>query len=261
MAKYTVELSNIIASYANLVDPQNNEEKYTIKDLNGNDLTYYQNDFNYFALTNPNKLCNDYAAKMLRHYCYDLPQNFTDNEELNTAILDKFLVSFCLHFYGDEIGQENTNYFFVVLQSFFNEHLPFFIQAYKKLMIEQKQWLTNENDSTSNNTANANANTVGTNSNVSGSADTPQDELNFKINTGDPTDDYNFNYSSSVVGAKGKDSSTSTQDSTSDTKNQSEGRNATIASLVNELLMYSNGVYLEMFRQARRYGLFMNKKA
>ena len=95
-------------------------------------------------------------------------------------------------------------------------------------------------------------------------ADTPQDELDFKLNTGDPAQDYNFNYSSSVNGAKSHDDGQTNSESNQDSINKQNtetdvtARNKTIAELSRELSGFMNGIYLDLFEKAREYGLFMN---
>lgn len=258
MAKYTIEFGNMLCAYANLQEIQDTPKSIDIKDVT--DLSTYEylsHNFNYSLWTNPNKVVDKYASDFIKSFVTDIPHDFTDNEELNNAILDKFLQTFVRHFYGIEIGQENPFLFWVTMQSFLAEHMPPFIQSYQKMMIEKQNFITNVSDSTANNTANANATSDSISSAINGHADTPQDELNFKLNTGDPAQDYNFNYSTDVSGAKSKDNSTTKQDSTADSKAHSEGRNATIMQLVDQLTSYSNGVYLEMFQRAKNYGLFL----
>lgn len=259
MAKYTVELSSMVCAFAYLQDPQGEDTHLSIEDVDSVDLfDYYSHEFLYSQNTNPNKIIDKYGLAFMYDRLTEIPHNFTDNEDLNKEILDRFLKAFIRHFWGREIGQENPHYWYVILQGFFDEHMPIFIQAYQKMMIENQNFITNVADSQSTGQSNANSVSEGTGSSISGTADTPQNELDFKIATGDPTDDYNFNYSSQVGGAKSKDSNTTKSDANDKQTSHSEGRNATIMDLVNQLQQFSNGIYLDMFSRAWDYGLFLS---
>ena len=84
-----------------------------------------------------------------------------------------------------------------------------------------------------------------------------ENELDFKMNAGDPTDDYNFHYASDVNGAKSTGSTTNIANGTSNTTTHSEGRNAVITDLLNKMLTYTNGIYFDLFDKLKAEGLFM----
>lgn len=258
MAKYTVELSSMLCAFANLQEIQDQDEHLSIKNIDNLELfDYYSHNFKYNIYNIPNYIIDKYAKSFFERYVTHVPDNFTDNKDLNAEIMNKFYQAFIRHFYGREIGQENPLYFWVILQGYLQEHMPFFIQAYQQMIIDNQNFITNISDATNHQTGNQNANTTGDSSAIAGRADTPQNELNFALNTGDPAKDYNFNYSSSVDGTKSQDHTTSVADSTADSTSHAQGRNATIASLVNELQRFSNGIYIEMFNRAENYGLFL----
>lgn len=260
MAKYTTELSNMLAAYASNLDVYENEQGFEIKDPLSNQKKFFKHhDFSFLKLNSPNWLIKNFGPMYIKSRVTDIPHNFTDDEDINNAILDKFLETFVRHFYGYEIGQENVLYWFVILQAYLDEHMPFFIQEYRKLMIEQLQWTTNEGKAVGNAVANANQVSNSKDDSVTAQASVPEDELEFRFESANPAETYNFRYASGVNGGKSENNSTSRQDSTQDTVQTTTGRNMTIAQLTNELNSYSNGVYLEMFQRAKAMGLFMLK--
>lgn len=263
MAWHTIEVSGMLAAYINLKQHfLDNPQQVTIEGISYDgdsvpDYTYKTHEFNFLKNMNANKLVTDYGAEFMRAHLDTLPENYTNDAKLNTAITDQMLKTFVRHFYGYEIGQENPEYWWVLLQSFFDQYLPIFILDYQQLIIENQAFITNLNHNEGKSHATGNANSNSTNSSIAGMADTPQDELNFALNTGDPAKDYNFNYSSNVNGSKGvggtKQDNTNDQTSSSDSK----GRNQTIQSLINQLEGFANGVYVNLFEHAIDYRLFM----
>ena len=210
-------------------------------------------------MKNPNDVIDKYARSFFdRHVKFDSKSlKVTDNAEINDQIYTQFCRAFVRNFYGIEIGQENPLYFLVLLRNFCEKYLPIFAQGYKQLFIDNMQWLTNISDSKSDNTANQTANSKTKSSAVAGQADTPQDELNFKINTGDPTEDYNFNYSSEVNGSKSNANTDNVSDSKANTTTHTQGRNAVVTELLNGMLAYTDGIYFDLFTKAKNDGLFM----
>ena len=235
MAKYTVEFGEMVNAHANIVDAVKEDEKLSLSNP-------YTNEKLIIAMTeltvkDPNNIIDDYARSFFdKHVRYNVKNlKVTDNDAINDEIYSQFCRAFCRQFYYNEIGQENPLGFLVLLRNFLEKHLPIFAQAYRKLFIDNLQWITS----------------------VAGTADTPQDDLNFKINTGDPTDDYNFNYSSQVNGAKGKANTVGTGTNTADSTTHSEGRNAIITDLINGMLQYTDGIYFDLFTKAKNDGLFL----
>lgn len=305
MAYFTVELSSMLASYATLVDPDGHGIDFEVVSTVDGDghsfvpssnqyvhLPLYQtqsgemfedHDFLYFPNNTPNYLINKYTYPMALQYCGHLKDNITNQPDLNQAIIAQFLQTFWRHFYGYEIGQEDPLYWWVIFKDWYDENIDFFIQAYQKMILENQNFITGLSHTTGTNKGNIQtqattddvAHSTTTNdsqqSSIAGVADTPQNELDFKLNTGDPAQDYNFNYSSNVTGTKAHNvdttetnstdntKSNSNQDSINDAVSDTEARSQTIADLVNQLDRYfDNGIYLNLFEKARKYGLFMN---
>ena len=61
-----------------------------------------------------NKIIDKYGLAFMYDRLTEIPHNFTDNEDLNKEILDRFLKAFIRHFWGREIGQENPHYWYVI---------------------------------------------------------------------------------------------------------------------------------------------------
>lgn len=261
MAKYTVELSSMICAFAGDVDATTQYDSFDIIDTDDykNPFHVDARTFDYLKNVSPNQIISNYALKFYqKHLDFNvLPHNFTDNEELNLKIIDKLLQNFTRHFWTYEIGQENPMSWFVVLQGFLDAQLPLYIQEYQKMIIDNENFITNltTSNSTSNNTAHATSNA--SESSIAGNADTPQNELNFSLNTGDPTKDYNFSFASSVQGAKGISDSTSESTAAGTNKNNAQGRAYTIMQLVNQLETFANGLYINMWDKAKDEGLFL----
>lgn len=281
MAYYTVELSSMLSAYASLLDVRTNEKSFKIVNTveghtiiwdNGDGkfvqlpnyhteegMTFTHHDFDFFKINNPNYLVSNFVYPMCLEKCGELKDNITDDPDLNKAIIDKFLQTFWRHFYGYEIGQENPQYWWLLFKGWYDENIDYFIQNYREMIIKNQNYITGLTHSTGNMNAQSKGTSDALSSSIAGTADTPQNELNFGLNSGDPAKDYNFNYSSNVNGAKEKSSGTNTSDSNQDTTNDSEMRMRTIAELTSQLdQFFDNGIYLNLFEKAREYGLFMN---
>lgn len=292
MAYFTVELSSMLSAYAQLLNVRTQEQSFEIvKTYEGHDLkwrdngsTYVRNwkyetsqgelfkydSFDFFKINNPNYLIDNFVYPMCLEKCGSLKDNITDNDDLNKSIIKQFLCTFWRHFYGYEIGQEDPLYWWVLFKGWYDENIDYFIQNYQQMIIQNQNYITGLSKTLGNATANGNiktdsqTNTDSKHSEIAGTADTPQDELDFKLNTGDPAQDYNFNYSSSVNGAKSHDDGQTNTESNQDSINKQNtetdvtARNKTIAELSKELSSFMNGIYLDLFEKAREYGLFMN---
>lgn len=255
MAKYTIELGSMVSAHAHLMTTQGDDRILNISDGSG-----YEKAFNMpeFVWLSPNEVIEKYAKSFIdRHVGTGLQENITDNEEMNAAIYDRFCQTLIRHFWGYEIGQENPLYFLMLLRSALDMYLPIWYQGYQKLFIDKAQWITNVNDGTSLTLSKSDANGNSKQASIAGNADTPQNELDFKINTGDPTVDYNFHYASDVNGAKSTGSTTNTANGATNTTSHSEGRNAVITDLLNKMLTYTNGIYFDLFDKLKAEGLFM----
>ena len=292
MAYFTVELSSMLSAYAQLLNVRTQEQSFEIvKTFEGHDLKWYDNgstyvrnwkyetsqgelfkydSFDFFKMNNPNYLIDNFVYPMCLEKCGTLKDNITDNDDLNKSIIKQFLCTFWRHFYGYEIGQEDPLYWWALFKGWYDENIDFFIQNYQQMMIQNQNYITGLSKTLGNATANGNiktdsqTNTDSKHSEIAGMADTPQDELDFKLNTGYPAQDYNFNYSSSVNGAKSHDDGQTNSESNEDSINKQNtetdvtARNKTIAELSRELSGFMNGIYLDLFEKAREYGLFMN---
>ena len=292
MAYFTVELSSMLSAYAQLLNVRTQEQSFEIvKTYEGHDLKWHDNgstyvrnwkyetsqgelfkydSFDFFKMNNPNYLIDNFVYPMCLEKCGTLKDNITDNDDLNKSIIKQFLCTFWRHFYGYEIGQEDPLYWWALFKGWYDENIDFFIQNYQQMVIQNQNYITGLSKTLGNATANGNiktdsqTNTDSKHSEIAGTADTPQDELDFKLNTGDPAQDYNFNYSSSVNGAKSHDDGQTNSESNQDSINKQNtetdvtARNKTIAELSRELSGFMNGIYLDLFEKAREYGLFMN---
>ena len=292
MAYFTVELSSMLSAYVQLLNVRTQEQSFEIvKTYEGHDLKWHDNgstyvrnwkyetsqgelftfdSFDFFKMNNPNYLIDNFVYPMCLEKCGTLKDNVTDNDDLNKSIIKQFLCTFWRHFYGYEIGQEDPLYWWALFKGWYDENIDFFIQNYQQMIINNQNYITGLSKTLGNATANGNiktdsqTNTDAKHSEIAGTADTPQDELNFKLDTGDPAQDYNFNYSSSVNGAKSHDTGQTNSESNQDSINKQNtetnvtARNKTIAELSRELSGFMNGIYLDLFEKAREYGLFMN---
>lgn len=250
MAKYTVELGSMVSAHAHLIDVRANQQDIKLvgahyDGISEDGFDYASWDFVYNTHDTPVKISEDFALPFMLTHIGQIDSGFTNQSDLNTQILNKEMQAFVRHFWGYEIGQENPEYWCLLARDFFDENQGWFIQAYQQMMLNNQAFLTSTNQSkgVADSTKHGSA--------VAGTADTPQNELNFKINTGDPTDDYNFNYSSNVNGSKTLD----TEDAT--TTNTASARGATIMSLIRQLEQFTNGIYFDLFTKAKNYGLFM----
>lgn len=255
MAKYTIELGSMVSAHAHLMATQGDDRILTIGDGSGYEKTFNMPDFVWMT---PNEVITKYATSFMdRHVGEGLQESITDNEELNAAIYDRLCQTLVRHFWGYEIGQENPEYFLILLRQSLDMYLPIWYQGYQKLFIDKAQWITNVNDGTSLTLSKSDAAGNSKQASIAGNADTPQNELDFKITTGDPADDYNFRYASDVNGAKSTGSTTNTANGTANTTTHSEGRNGVITDLLNKMLTYTNGIYLDLFDRLKAEGLFM----
>lgn len=255
MAKYTIELGSMVSAHAHLMSTQGDDRILNISDGSGYEKTFNMPEFIWLS---PNEVIEKYAKSFIdRHVGTGLQESITDNEEMNAAIYDRFCQTLIRHFWGYEIGQENPLYFLTLLRSCLDMYLPIWYQGYQKLFIDKAQWITNVNDGTSLTLSKSDAAGNSKQASIAGNADTPQNELDFKMNTGDPTDDYNFHYASDVNGAKSTGNTTNTTNGTSNTTTHSEGRNAVITDLLNKMLTYTNGIYFDLFDKLKAEGLFM----
>lgn len=255
MAKYTIELSSLFMATVTARSPQLNS--------------------NFFSPT-PLQALNDDEAVLafFKDNIGNFPYQVSDDDD---AINQKFLVTFernfLRHFYSLEISQENTLNWFVLVSDFLNSEMPRFIKQYQAL--DQNNWLqTNTGQANSklnaiqNNTSDTDAtqNNKSSSNQLNANADTPQNALDFSLDSDDPTKDYSFNYASVVAGAKSgnnadttsiqKTTNNGTTDQTTDNTNAQ--RNQTLMGLISELDTFANGVYLNLWTRAtRQYHLFM----
>lgn len=238
MAKYTIELSSMFMASVTARGAQ-------ISD-------------NYFPPT-PLQALNDDAAVLsfFEDNIGDFPYKISEDETINQKFLVTFERNFLRHFYTLEISQENTLSWFVLLSDFLNSEMPRFIKQYTAL--DQNDWLqTSVNHGTGSNDVTATQTGTNASNQLNANADTPQNALDFSLDSSDPTKDYKFNYASVVAGAKssGTNSADSTQKNNSVA--DSTSRNASLMQLITELDTFANGVYLNLWTRAtRQYHLFM----
>ena len=238
MAKYTIELSSLFMA--------------TIT-ANGK-----MADGSFFSPTPLQALNNDEAIlNFFKTNVGDFPFQVSDNDETNQKFLLQFERNFIKHFYSLEISQESPLSWFVLLNDFLNSEMPRFIKQYQAL--DKNDWLqtggtsvSSKSDSTATQSGNNSSNQLNAN------ADTPQNALDFSLDSADPTKDYNFNYASVVAGAKSTGVNSSNANQTNTGESSSSSRNATIMQLITELDTFANGLYLNLWTRAtRQYHLFM----
>lgn len=238
MAKYTIELSSLFMAHVSAKSPQNSVD--------------------YFP-PSPLQSLND-DSSVLAFFADNVgtfPYEISEDETINQKFLVTFERNFLRHFYSLEISQENTLNWFVLLSDFLNSEMPRFIKQYTAL--DQNDWLqTSVNHGTGSNDLTATQSATNASNQLNANADTPQNALDFSLDSSDPTKDYHFNYASVVAGAK----STGTNSADSTQKNNSvadsTSRNASLMQLITELDTFANGVYLNLWTRAtRQYHLFM----
>lgn len=254
MAKYTIELSSLFMASVTARNPQ----------LNSN-----------FFSPSPLQALNDDDAVLtfFKENIGDFPYQVSSDEEVNKKFLITFERNFLRHFYSLEISQENTLNWFVLVSDFLNSEMPRFIKQYQAL--DQNDWLqtnigsvTSKSNATQDNTSDTDTtqNNKSISNQLNANADTPQNALDFSLDSDDPTKDYNFKYASVVAGAKsGSNANTSSNQKITNagttnqtTDNTNTQRNATLMSLITELDTFANGVYLNLWTRAtRQYHLFM----
>lgn len=272
MAKFTIELGSMVAAHKHLMDIQHNADSVSFKD---DDYDFIYHSFDYRDTDTPNNIVEEAGVDFFNRHIGNIPSNYTDNAEINSQIDAQLKKTFLRHFYGWEIGQENPEYWFLIARDFFDEYMPIFVKSWQQLVVDNSQWITNLNHTTGHYTGTVtgvgNGTSTTDNNNdtkaLTGVADTPQNGLDFRIDNEEenPTAGYNFRYSSNVTGSHGHDkghatsvtNTKDTQDSENDSTQDSQGRNQTIASLINELDAFTNGAYQNLFTNAKSYGLFM----
>lgn len=259
MSKYTVSVAEMLSAYVGNLNVYENEETVEIRDpLSNQSLTFDVADFNYFKLSNPNFVIKNFGSMWIKSKLTYLPNNFTtDNPELNDKLLNWVLENFIRKFYMYEISRENALSWFVALESFFNQHLPYVIMSIQKIFLENLAFTTREAESTGNANANATSTSNSKDDNTQASADIPQNDVSWQFDSADPAKTYCFNYSTVVNGAKGENNTTAQTKSDQNTKATSKGRDYTIMQLINQLQAWSNGVFVELWQRAKAEGLFM----
>lgn len=256
MALYTVQLAEMLAAHAN-IEQLDDQQKTILKDpyTNREVVLEYAN----MEIHDSNDLIDHNARSFFdKHVKFNYKNlKITDNNELNDAIYTQFCQAFFRQFWNNEIGQENPLNFLVLLRNFCEKHLPIWAQGYKQLFVDNLQWTTNVSDSTSKQDSTNDTKQNSKSAGIAGVADTPQNELNFKIKTGDPTEDYNFNFASNVSGNKSTGETTGNATGNVNTSTHTEGRNAIITDLLDRMLQYTDGIYFDLFTKAKNDMLFM----
>lgn len=268
-----------------------------------------------------NKIIKISALAWLTENCGKLYQEITKDENLNADLIDIFAQTFVRHFWNTEIGYDSPLDFFVHLRGFLDENLPVWAQFYKEAIIKKGLYQTStgsvtvedngtlhfEGNTTSDNASNTTGKTTtdgsnstqtktnGTTSNEQNSnsltaeADTPQDQINLRVDQGNATGSYDFNYASKVTGSlnhstsngtndtsttvTGTDNSTgtNTNDQTSHSLNQDSHdqqtgnfnkqilrqRQMALGELAESISKLHNGIYQNLFRKAKQAGLFL----
>lgn len=254
MAKYTIELSSLFMATVTANSQQENDALFS---------------------PTPLQALNDDVAvlRFFKENVGDFPATISDDQLINQKFLVTFERNFLRHFYTLEISQENPLSWFILLSDFLNSEMPRFIKQYQALA--ENDWLlTGVSDGSSSLNAtqsnvsdtDATQNNKSTSNQLNANADTPQNALDFSLDSEDPTKDYNFNYASVVAGAKSGNNAdtisnqkiTNNGNTDQKTANQATQRNQTIMGLITELDTFANGVYLNLWTRAtRQYHLFM----
>lgn len=299
-------------------------QNLTIKQMVTNFFVVYKNDLPGATNVNANQeneVIKLSALAWLTENCGKVYQEITSNENLNADLIDIFAQTFVRHFWNTEIGYDSPLDFFVHLRGFLDENLPVWAQFYKEAIIKKGLYQTStgsvtvedngtlhfEGNSTSDNTSNTTGKTSndgknstqtkadGTNSSdqdsnsLTAEADTPQDQINLKVDQDKADGSYDFTYASKVTGGlnhsktsgtnsatttvTGTDSSTATSTSdqkghslTQDAHDQQTGsfnkqilrqRQIALGELAESISKLHNGIYQNLFRKAKQAGLFL----
>lgn len=299
-------------------------QNLTIKQMVTNFFVVYKNDLPGATNVNANQeneVIKLSALAWLTENCGKVYQEITSNENLNADLIDIFAQTFVRHFWNTEIGYDSPLDFFVHLRGFLDENLPVWAQFYKEAIIKKGLYQTStgsvtvedngtlhfEGNSTSDNTSNTagktsndgknstQTKTDGTNSSdqdsnsLTAEADTPQDQINLKVDQDKADGSYDFTYASKVTGGlnhsktsgtnsatttvTGTDSSTATSTSdqkghslTQDAHDQQTGsfnkqilrqRQIALGELAESISKLHNGIYQNLFRKAKQAGLFL----
>lgn len=238
MAKYTIELSSLFMASFMASSPQQTSD--------------------FFIPTPLQALNDDHVVQaFFKDNVGDFPYKISDDEVVNNQFLITFERNFLRHFYTLEISQENPLSWFILLSDFLNSEMPRFIKQYQAL--DQNDWLqTNTSHGAGTNESTATQTGRNASNQLNANADTPQNALDFSLDSDDPTKDYNFNYASVVAGAKSTGTNNTDAKQNNSSESNANSRNATLMQLVTELDTFANGVYLNLWTRAtRQYHLFM----
>lgn len=237
MAKYTIELSSLFMATVTASNQQNSD---------------------FYAPTPLQALSNDdLILDFFKKNIGDFPYQISEDDTINQKFLISFERNFLRHFYTLEISQENPLSWFVLVSDFLNSEMPRFIKQYTAL--DQNDWLqTSVNHGTGSNDVTATQSATNASNQLNANADTPQNALDFSLDSADPTKDYNFNYASVVAGAKSSGTNNADSSQKNNSVADSTSRNASLMQLITELDTFANGVYLNLWTRAtRQYHLFM----
>lgn len=257
MAKYTVELGSMLSAYVSLLPYEDNDKEIEIKTINEGIFVYKKNDFLFNVLNNPVRLVNDFSNDFILSKVGQQNFNPTDNQEINKNLLNDFFRAFVSEFYEREISRENPLNWWRLVYNYLIKYLPIHEQNIKNLIIDKSQWITNLSKQEQNATFNNVSSGKGKSNSIGAGADTPQDQLEFNIETDEPVKSYKFDYASSVTGSADASSSSSQSNGQNNTLANTTQRNATIVALMTELNSLSNGAYGFMFDKANDDGLFL----
>lgn len=257
MAKYTVEIAEMLSAYASLLDVETDEKSVIITPPNESAITFSVSEFNFYKVNQPQFLIKHLATNFINYHLEPLDFNATTDTQLNKSLLDKFYQAFLSEFYDYEIAFENPLNWWRKMYNYLLKYLPLYEQIAKNLIIDKAQFITNTSHSDLKGLTASTGNTTSNSKTIGANADVPQNELNFEIETDDPLKAYNFHYASGVSGSHATDDTQAKSNVDNTTSQDTSARNATIASLVNELFVFSDGIYTDFFEKARQEGLFL----
>lgn len=256
MASYTMTVENILRSYSDLNNLNNN---------------------NFYKFDEPWVLVDKTYQKFFN---FDFYFNiFPNDPAANDAAKIAFMKRFVLHFYLYEIGYETPGAFKLQLQNWLNEYMPLYSQLLAKqttdIFVTNSGKVLSKNNSVSQNKTLSNAQTAeettaanNTNSvsELRGAvSDTPQNNLLIDVD--------NLGYASSVNNNKSSDEGSGAQtnsgrtasnaDQLQNSKNNvfsetdSNFRNRDIFEIIKNWTDSNYSIYLDIFDKVEASGLFM----
>ena len=171
------------------------------------------------------------ALDFLTYYCGKLPQEITNDSNMNVLILQNFASTFVKHFWLNYLGFSDAgdlqeDVFGLRLSAFLNEELPVWEKEYNEMYVKSKLFVTQEQET--NGTENENQTQ---NDKITGVTDTTGNTQGNSSNTTDSTTtdtkETNGTTSETKTGTSKEDSTNNSKTNTNGTENTTNNNSGT----------------------------------